>query len=166
MYASAAQLLTRYSAEEIAQRADASLPPVVYGELLSAAATGADLSGYTAEEQAAAQAALARVERALEDARQTIDSYLGGRYQLPLTQAPEVLERIAGQLARYFLYDDSATEQIANLYKDSIKFLESVASGRVQLGPTTTGTTAQPSAGAEMVSGGRVFGRDSSREFI
>lgn len=166
MYASAAQLLARYSADEIAQRADASVPPVVYGELLSAAANGADLSGYSADEQAAAQAALARVERALEDARQTIDSYLGGRYQLPLTQAPEVLERIAGQLARYFLYDDAATEQIGNLYKDSLKFLESVATGRVQLGPTTTGTTAQPSAGAEMVSGGTVFGRDSSRGYI
>lgn len=166
MYASATQLLARYSADEIAQRADASMPPVVYGELLSAAASGADLSGYTAAEQAAAQVALVRVERALEDARQTIDSYLGGRYQLPLSQAPEVLERIAGQLARYFLYDDAATEQIETLYKDSIKFLESVANGRVQLGPTTTGATAQPSAGAEMVSAGRVFGRDSSRGYI
>lgn len=166
MYASAAQLLARYSAEEIAQRADASVPPLVYGELLSAAASGADLGSYGAEEQVAAQAALARIERALEDARQTIDSYLGGRYQLPLTQAPEVLERIAGQLARYFLYDDAATEQVAALYKDSVKFLESVASGRVQLGPTTAGSTAQPSAGAEMVSGGTVFGRATSGGFI
>lgn len=166
MYASAAQLLARYSAEEIAQRADLSVPPLVYGELLSEAANGADLGSYTAEEQAAAQAALERVERALEDARQTIDSYLGGRYQLPLSNAPEVLERIAGQLARYFLHDDAATEQIANLYKDSLKFLESVASGRVQLGPASSGATAQPSAGAEMVSGGRVFGRDASRGYI
>lgn len=166
MYASAAQLLARYSDEEIAQRADASLPPMVDGKLLSAAASGADLTGYTAEEQAAATAALAKIEHALEDARQTIDSYLGGRYQLPLTNAPEVLERIACQLARYFLYDDAATEQIATLYKDSIKFLESVATGKVQLGPTSGGATAQPSAGAEMVSGGLVFGRDNSRGFI
>jgi phage gp36-like protein len=166
MYASAAQLLTRYSAEEIAQRADASVPPVVYGELLSAAANGADLSAYSAEEQAAAQAALARVERALEDARQTINSYLGGRYQLPLSNAPQVLERIAGQIARFVLYDDSATEQVTTLYKDSIKFLESVANGRVQLGPTDSGATVQPSAGAEMVSSGLVFGRDSSRGYI
>lgn len=166
MYASAAQLLARYSADEIAQRADASVPPVVYGELLSAAANAADLSGYSAEEQAAAQAALAHVERALQDAGQTIDSYLGGRYQLPLSQVPAVLERIAGQLARYFLYDDAATEQVASLYKDAIKFLESVATGRVQLGLTTSGAVAQPSASAEMVSGGLVFGRDHSRGFI
>lgn len=166
MYASAAQLLTRYSADEIAQRADASIPPLVYGELLTKAAAGDDLSAYSPEEQAAAGKALAKVERALQDAEQTINSYLGGRYQLPLTQAPEVLERIAGQLARYFLYDDAATEQIGTLYKDSIKFLESVATGKVQLGPTDTGAIAQPSAGAEMVSGALVFARDNSRGFI
>ncbi|WP_139272666.1 hypothetical protein [Pseudomonas anguilliseptica] len=57
MYASAVQLLARYSADEIAQRADASIPPLVYGELLTKAAMGADLSDYSAEEQAAAGAA-------------------------------------------------------------------------------------------------------------
>jgi len=166
MYASAVQLLDRYSADEIAQRADASIPPLVYGELLTKAATGADLSDYSAEEQAAAGAALAKVNRKLQDADQTINSYLGGRYQLPLTNAPEVLERIAAQLARYFLYDDTATEQIANLYKDSIKFLESVAHGKVQLGPADSGAVAQPSAGAEMVSDSLVFSRRNSEGFI
>ena len=166
MYASAAQLLARYNAEEIAQRADASMPSVVYGELLSKAANGADLSSYTAEEQAAAALALAKVERALQDAEQTINTYLGGRYQLPLSNAPQVLERIAGQIARFVLYDDSATEQVTNLYKDSIKFLEGVAAGKVQLGPTDSGATAQPSAGAEMHSDGLVFSRSSSKGFI
>lgn len=166
MYATATQLIARYGADEIAQRADASLPPVVYGELLGAAAAGSDLSAYTEAEQVAAATTLARVERALQDARQTVDSYLGGRYQLPLANAPEVLERIAGQLARYFLYDEAATEQIETLYKDSIKFLENVASGRVQLGITDSGAAAQPSAGAEMVSGALVFGRGNSTGFI
>ena len=166
MYASAAQLLARYNAEEIAQRADVSVPSVVYGELLTKAAAGADLSAYTAEEQAAAALALAKVNRALQDAEQTINTYLGGRYQLPLSNAPQVLERIAGQIARFVLYDDSATEQVTTLYKDSIKFLESVATGKVQLGPTDSGATAQPSAGAEMVSDGLVFGRNSSKGFI
>lgn len=166
MYASAAQLLARYNAEEIAQRADVSMPPLVYGELLTLAAAGADLSAYTVAEQAAAAAALAKVNRALQDAEQTINTYLGGRYQLPLSNAPQVLERIAGQIARFVLYDDSATEQVTTLYKDSIKFLESVAAGKVQLGPTDSGATAQPSAGAEMLSDGRVFGRNSSKDFI
>lgn len=77
-----------------------------------------------------------------------------------------MLERIAGQLARYFLYDDAATEQIETLYKDSIKFLDGVSTGKVQLGITNSGTTAQPAATADMVSDGRVFTRDNSRGFI
>ena len=165
-YASANQLLARYSSDEIAQRADVSIPPVVYGELLSKAAAGADLSAYTPAEQAAAGLALAKVNRVLQDAEQTINSYLAGRYQLPLSNAPEVLERIAGQLARYFLYDDNATEQIETLYKDSIKFLEGVSTGRVQLGVTNNGNTATPAATAEMVSDALVFSRASSRGFI
>lgn len=165
-YASATQLLARYSAEEIAQRADASIPPVVYGDMLTKAAVGADLSAYTPAERAAAATALAKVNRVLQDAEQTINSYLAGRYQLPLSNAPEVLERIAGQLARYFLYDDAATEQIETLYKDSIKFLEGVSTGKVQLGVTNSGTAATPAATAEMVSDGRVFARDNSRGFI
>lgn len=166
MFASAPQLLARYNAEEIAQRADASLPSLVDGELLRLAATDGDLSRYTAEEQAAAAAALAKVDRALQDAEQTINTYLGGRYQLPLSHAPEVLERIACQIARFVLYDDGATEQIKTLYQDAIKFLDSVATGKVQLGVTALGTSAAPAGGAEMVSGDLVFSRDRSKGFI
>lgn len=166
MYASAAQLLSRYSADEIAQRADVSVPPLVYGELLTAAANGDDLSGYTPEEQAAAALALGKVNRALQDAQQTMDGYLGGRYQLPLTNAPEVLERIACQLARFFLYDDQATEMIEKGYKDSVDFLKGVSRGDISLGITEAGASAQHSATAEMVSDGRVWGRDSSRGFL
>jgi phage gp36-like protein len=165
-YASALQLLARYNADEIAQRADASLPPLVDGELLRIAAAAGDLSGFLPDEQAAAAAALAKVERALGDAEQTIDTYLGGRYQLPLSQTPDVLERIACQIARFVLFDDAAPDQVKALYQDSIRFLEHVAAGKVQLGLASDGSTAQPSAGAEMVSGALVFARDNSRGFI
>lgn len=166
MYASAAQLLARYNAEEIAQRSDVSVPALVGGELLVKAVKGEDLSAYTPEEQAAAAAALARIERVLRDAETTINSYLGSRYQLPVTQAADVLERIASQLARYFLYDDAVTDQVENLYKDSLAFLRDVSVGKVQLGPTSSGTTAQASAGAEMISSGLVFSRSQSKDFI
>ncbi|MCY1280304.1 hypothetical protein D9M70_290880 [compost metagenome] len=166
MYASAAQLLARYNAEEIAQRVDDSLPPLVDGELLKRVVQGDDLSGYTPEQQAAAGAALADIERALRDADTTINSYLGSRYQLPVTQAADVLERIACQITRYFLYDNAVTEQVENLYKDSLAFLRDVSSGKVQLGPSESGVAAPVSAGAEMVSSGLVFSRDNSKGFI
>ena len=165
-YATASQLLARYAADEIAQRADTGVPSLVDGALLQQAAAGADQSGYSEEERLAAAAALSRIERALGDAEQTINTYLGGRYQLPLSQTPDVLERIACQIARFVLYDDSATEQIKTLYQDAIKFLDSVATGKVQLGVTALGESAAPAGGAEMVSEPRVFARSTSGGFI
>ncbi|MDA8483596.1 DUF1320 family protein [Pseudomonas resinovorans] len=166
MYASATQLLARYSAEEIAQRADPNVPSLVHGDLLKKAAAGEDLSGYTPEEQDAAAAALANVERALQDAGHTINGYISGRYQLPLSQVPAVLELHCCQIARFVLYDDNAPKQVETLYQTSIKYLRDVSSGAVDLGLTAVGTTAQASAGAEMVSSGLVFSRDNSRGFI
>lgn len=137
MYATAAQLLDRYSATEIAQRADTAIPPQVDGELLAKAAQGDDLTGHTPAQQAAATVALNRVERALRDADSTIDCYLASRYATPVTQAAEVLERIACQLARYFLYDDGATSQVQSHYSDAVAFLREIAAGSVQLGAST-----------------------------
>lgn len=166
MYASAAKLLARYSAEEIVQRADASVPPLVSGELLKKAAAGTDLSGYTPEERAAVAAALANIERALRDAGHTINGYIGGRYQLPLSEVPQVLELHCCQIARFVLYDDGATESIKTLYQGSLKFLRDVSTGAADLGLTATGATTPASAGAEMVSCGLVFSRAGSKGFI
>lgn len=166
MYATATQFLVRYNAEEIAQRADESVPLMVSGEMLKVAAAGGDLSGYTPEEQEATLAALGKVERSLQDAEQTINTYVGTRYQLPLSQAPEVLERIACQVARYVLYDDAMTEQVRQLYTDSVKFLEGIATGKVQLGITDAGSKPAASYTVDMVSDGRVFGRQNSKGYI
>lgn len=111
-------------------------------------------------------AALANVERALRDADSTINGYLASRYRTPVTQAADVLERIACQLARYFLYDDGATDQVKKNYDDSIAFLRDVSQGKVQLGPGDSGATAPASAGAEMVSEPLVFSRAGSKGFI
>jgi len=166
MYASTAQLLARYSADEIAQRADDSIPTLVDGVLLANAVRGEPLVDYSPEEQAAAVAALANVERALRDADSTINGYLASRYRTPVTQAADVLERIACQLARYFLYDDGATDQVKKNYDGSIAFLRDVSQGKVQLGPGESGATAPASAGAEMVSEPLVFSRAGSKGFI
>jgi phage gp36-like protein len=166
MYASASQLLERYNSEEIAQRADPSVPPLVYGELLKATAAGADVSDYSQQEQNAAAAALVNVERALQDAGHTINGYISGRYQLPLSQVPEILKLHSCQIARFLLFDDDATKQVETLYQASIKFLRDVSSGAAELGLTAVGATAPASAGAEMVSSELVFRRDNSRGFI
>jgi phage gp36-like protein len=167
MYATATELLNRYGAEEIAQRADPVRSGLVYGDLLRKAAAGDDLSDYSPEEQEAAAAALAKVERALQDASHTINGYIGSRYQLPLSRVPDVLKMHGCQIARFMLYDDDATKQVETLYQGSLKFLRDVSSGAADLGLTATGGTPPPAAGAEMVSGGNlVFGRKNSGGFI
>ena len=166
MYASATQLIQRYGVKEVTQRADDSTPPKVKGDMLKQAAAGEDMSGYTPAEQEATAAAMANVERALRDAGHTINGYIGGRYQLPLAEVPEVLTLHCCQIARFVLYDDIASKQVDTLYQASIKFLRDVSTGMAELGLTTSGATAPTSAGAEMISDGRTFGRDSSKGFI
>lgn len=166
-YATATQLLTRFSANEIAQRADRGETRLVTAQLMTDVAAGASLAGYTADEQAAAPKALAVVQRALDDARNTIDSHIGGRYPLPIAPVPEILERLACDLARFYLYDDQVTETIQKRFDDGMKLLRDVRDGKSQLGPNGS-TNQQPvsNAGAELVSGGRVWRRDDSTGFL
>lgn len=158
-YATAADLLDRFDAEEIAQRADRSTPRLVTAELLRAAAAGENLSGWTAAEQAAAAAALALIEQALADACNTIDGYIAVRYAVPLASPPTVVGRLACDMARYYLYDDMATETIQKRHDIAERFFRDVGAGKVSLG-ADLGAASQPSGGTvEIGSGGSVFGR-------
>ncbi|MFV0597979.1 gp436 family protein [Shewanella sp.] len=110
---------------------------------------------------------LALLEQALSDASAEIDGYIAGRYVLPLTTVPAVLERNCCDIARYFLYGDKAPEQVEKRYTAVVKFLTAVSKGDISLGLADTGETADQS---ELVisieSAGSVFGRKSSKGFI
>lgn len=158
-YASASDMIARFSAEELAQRADRGTPRLVSAAMLQAAAAGQSLAGYTADEQAAAATALALIDQALADANDTIDGYLAGRYAVPLASPPVVVKRLACDLARYFLYDDQVTDTIQKRYDAAERFFREVAAGRVSLG-ADLGAAGQPTGGTvEISSGGTVFGR-------
>ena len=107
-----------------------------------------------------------KVDRALADARNTIDSYIAGRYTLPLSTVPQVLTRIACELARYYLYDDQITDTVKQRYDANIKFLVGVASGDVKLGVDAE-SGVEPAGGAGRAVHGRphlgspLFGRVS-----
>lgn len=166
-YTTATELLTRFDATEIAQRADRGMPRVVSGELLAAVASNADLSAFTADEVARAAVAMIVVNRALQDATDTINSYISSRYTVPLSSVPPVLERVASDLARYFLYDDQVTEVIKQRYDACIKLLGDVAAGRVSLGADgTTGEQPTTSAAPELVTSDRVWARGAAKGFI
>jgi phage gp36-like protein len=75
---------------------------------------------------------------ALADAEAEINSYLSGRYILPLTHTPAVLVRIACDIARHRLWViDPAPEQVAKRFRDAIAFLTSVAEGTSGIGVDT-----------------------------
>lgn len=110
---------------------------------------------------------LALLEQALSDASAEIDGYIAGRYVLPLTTVPAVLERNCCDIARYFLYGDKAPEQVEKRYTAVVKFLTAVSKGDISLGLADTGETAgQSELVISIESAGSVFGRKSAKGFI
>lgn len=166
-YATATELLTRFDATEIAQRVAREVPRLVTAELLIAAAAGASLTAYSADEQAAAAAALVVLQRAVQDADDTINGYISARHTLPIDPVPPGLARVACDLARFYLYDDQVSEPIKDRHTAGMKWLADVSSGKVSLGADAA-SGAQPvsSAGAELVTSENVWTRDRSKGFI
>lgn len=106
------------------------------------------------------------LEKALAGADAEIDSYLIGRYQLPLVGSFPLLRRYACDIARYLLCgaEVAEVETVRNRYKDALRFLESVRDGKVTLG--ASGGQPAPEPGRIAVVGGdRTFTRDSLFDF-
>lgn len=82
----------------------------------------------------------ASVNQAIADASNEIDSYLIGRYQLPLVEVPEFVKGYACDMARYRLWDDGALEQVSIRYRTAIKYWRDISTGTLRLyGSTETG---------------------------
>lgn len=97
------------------------------------------------------------VAKALADADGQINGYLAGRYALPLAPVPTIMERVACDIARYFLYEDRVTEQVKARYDAAIKFLTDIAKGVVTLGADALNAQPAVAAGAQIKAGDRVF---------
>ncbi|MDX1755883.1 MAG: phage protein Gp36 family protein [Marinobacter sp.] len=104
--------------------------------------------------------------RALADATAEIDGYLASRYDLPLASTPVVLVRVCADLARYYLHDDHAPEQVTERHKAAVALLRRISDGQVSLGASESGGTPTTNNGAEMAGGGRIWGRDNSKGFM
>lgn len=100
------------------------------------------------------------INRAIADADGEIDGYLAGRYAAPITPVPKSLVRIGCELARYYLYDDGATEQVSKRYNDAVKFLVGVGKGDISIGVTAAGEKPTSQNTVQMTSGGNVFNRN------
>lgn len=107
-----------------------------------------------------------RIDSALRRASSDIDSYIGGRYSLPLSPAlvPDALTDRCCDIARYKLCGSGGvqvTEEIRLRYEDAIRYLEKITNGSIKLGGGDTGT-ARTNNSVRFVSGGRQFGRDKT----
>lgn len=160
-YATPSALLARFDAEEIAQRTDRSLPRVVTGDMLAALASGGSMAAYTAPQQAAAAAALAVVQLAQQDAYDTINGYVQGRYTVPLVTPPNAILLAESDLARYFLYDDNTTEVVKQRYESAMSYLKSIRDGKVSIGPVGNAAPADPTGTAQVVQGTPTFNDDT-----
>jgi phage gp36-like protein len=99
---------------------------------------------------------------ALAEADAEIDPYLAPRHQLPLASVPKILTGYACDIARYRLCgaNVSETEAIRNRYKDAVRFLENVSSGKIGLGLDAANNVAKPANTVQFVPAtGKVFGR-------
>lgn len=139
MYCTVADLISRFSADEITALTDRTHSGVPDSAV---------------------------VETSIRDASTTIDSYLAGRYSLPLVTVPTVLVLHCANIARYNLYSDDVRETVRNNYQDSIRFLEKVNKGEVLLGLDSNQQSTETDSTIEIQSSGSVWARGRSRGFI
>lgn len=103
------------------------------------------------------------VSKAVADAGSLINSFLGKKYQLPLTTAaPDVLVTYACQIAWFLLHGDTAGKDhpARMAYEDARKWLDRVAAGAVII--EGAGEIIAPAGGGQIKTKGpeRVFTRD------
>lgn len=139
-YAVKQNMIDRFSQAEIVQLTDRAVPPT---GLINDAV----------------------LDQALADAEDTINGYLQGRYNLPLANTPQMLTRVACDLARYYLYDNHATEEVRRRHDADVKFLTDVAAGKIQLGLDAAAQPVTPSSGPEVSAPEREFTKDTLKEF-
>lgn len=145
MYATPLKLLLAIGAAELARLIVPSHARVTADTeaLIDAAARGADLSGYSPEEQAIAAAAMERSQQAIDQVDAWIDDHLRGRYLLPLTVTPSYLPAIAVDAAIYRLTRKPSEDQVRR-QEAAEKTLRAISRGELTIGaagvaPATTG---------------------------
>lgn len=96
-----------------------------------------ELVRLTTNSATATSVAATPVDEAIADAEGEIDSYIGKRYSVPLTDIPKVIVRHGVSIAVYYLYSSKGTgrgdENIKDNYDNAITFLKDVAAGRAVL---------------------------------
>ena len=140
-YVTADQMTDRYGADLLLQLADRDTPP----------------SGLIDSSVMA---------RALADTDAVIDSYLAGRYVLPLATTPPLLTDLAAAIAIYKLHIVSPEGKIADDYKDAVASLTRIANGVMRLPVAGIEPAGSSAAGVEVIDRDRDMTPENLRGFI
>lgn len=115
----------------------------LYGEDAIAVCCDRDIDGNVDEESFQAH---------LDNATDTMDGYLLGRYPLPMDSPPSIFKAICVDIARYTASGPSVmTEKIEKLYDKAIAYMGDVAKNRIKLKIAADATTGNASRAAETV---------------
>src|SRR5579875_2097853 len=124
-----------------------------------------DLVQLTNEDPTATTVNIAPLQQALDDAAAEIDGYLDGRFALPLSDPPAVLNRLACDIAMYRIQALRPLHDLIDArkrYDDAIGFLLEVARGVVTLGLAPDNSEPPTAPEAATVEGPpRVFDRST-----
>lgn len=100
------------------------------------------------------------LDRAMATADSEASSYVGAAYKLPLPSVPDVLKTFTADIARYYLYDEQATEQVTKRYERAISWLKDVVRGVVNLGFTDSASEPAESSVVVVSSRPQVFSNE------
>ncbi|MBP5202297.1 DUF1320 domain-containing protein [bacterium] len=91
------------------------------------------------------------VTEAISKADALIDSYIGGRYRVPLSSVPLVIGDISAQLAIYFLWErrqrQNMPASLMEIYKNLIARLKQISEGVISLPAAVIGTGSASGSG-------------------
>ncbi len=88
-----------------------------------------------------------------------------GRYRVPLTAWDDFVKRLVLDLARFYLYEEAATDRVKAAYDTARADLRAIADGRLQIvGAATADGGAD--GGTAHVAPGRTFDRASLEDYL
>lgn len=105
------------------------------------------------------------VNIALSDASAYIDSYISQRYKLPLVSTPPILNQITCDIARFYYYNNSVTDEVQSRMDMRINWLNQLAKGEVSLEVTEEDQVSTTGSYTKKSSSNRLFTQDSLRTF-
>ncbi|MEG2173141.1 MAG: DUF1320 domain-containing protein [Desulfovibrionaceae bacterium] len=143
MYATQGDMIARFGEEQLVQLTDRAHPPT---DVIDKAV----------------------LEAALIDAAEVVDSYVAGRYQVPLSPVPAPVRRWCADMSVYYLHRKGVPEHIRKAYEDALAALKDVAKGTIQLqaaGVEGSAPVVQGGGGIQQAGPRRVFSAASLKGF-